>query len=81
MEFETLNKKFISSQYYSLSSFKHQILKPILNLFDGLLYTNHGVPPAVEEDVGHGVRGGLCHKLLSSWLYDAVITMQPACIT
>ena len=45
---------------------------------DGLLHADHGVAPAVEEDVGGGGVGGTGHQLLGCRLDDAVVTVKPA---
>ena len=48
---------------------------------DSLLHADHGVAPAVEEDVGGGGVGGTGHKLLRCRLDDAVVTVEPAGVT
>ena len=45
---------------------------------DRLLHADHGVAPAVEEDVGGGGVGGTGHQLLCCRLDDAVVTVKPA---
>ena len=45
---------------------------------DRLLHSDHGVAPAVEEDVGGGGVAGTGHQLLRCGLDDAVVTVKPA---
>ena len=48
---------------------------------DRLLHADHGVAPAVEEDVGGGGVGGTGDQLLCCRLYDTVVTVKPARVT